>query len=339
MVCVCVYPRLTEERMTWWAPNTWEEMWTTPGPQLRLLSWVPRYKHTCFSVCISFFLFLFRSFLIWQCVSSVSFSGRCADHLQRKGEPGGGRGGIRGEVRQPLPSCCQRWTMSHFLQLSLNARICVCSNCIQQYNTLHTRLWLAKCLFLGFVDDIIEPATTRKKICRDLEVLASKKQVNPWKKHANIPLWNTPTLSTLTLLKASRSNEVRWYPVTMTWLPSRCLLSWLSSTTPLKAGHRDRPPDFVNATKQPKLSFLELWTVKTSTSGCEKICRKCWWPVKQNHNVHLYQMICNILIGKSTLQYLNSILQWSHTFKLLIMWVVAILVTIVEIVSERADYI
>uniref|UniRef100_A0A3Q2ZFK6 Propionyl-CoA carboxylase beta chain, mitochondrial n=1 Tax=Hippocampus comes TaxID=109280 RepID=A0A3Q2ZFK6_HIPCM len=40
----------------------------------------------------------------------------------------------------------------------------------------------------GFVDDIIEPSTTRKRICRDLEVLASKKQVNPWKKHANIPL-------------------------------------------------------------------------------------------------------------------------------------------------------
>uniref|UniRef100_A0A3Q4GS59 Propionyl-CoA carboxylase beta chain, mitochondrial n=1 Tax=Neolamprologus brichardi TaxID=32507 RepID=A0A3Q4GS59_NEOBR len=40
----------------------------------------------------------------------------------------------------------------------------------------------------GFVDDIIEPATTRKMICQDLEVLASKKQVNPWKKHANIPL-------------------------------------------------------------------------------------------------------------------------------------------------------
>lgn len=43
-------------------------------------------------------------------------------------------------------------------------------------------------VFLGFVDDIIEPSTTRKMICRDLEVLASKKQVNPWKKHANIPL-------------------------------------------------------------------------------------------------------------------------------------------------------
>ncbi|XP_024123985.1 propionyl-CoA carboxylase beta chain, mitochondrial [Oryzias melastigma] len=40
----------------------------------------------------------------------------------------------------------------------------------------------------GFVDDIIEPSSTRRKICSDLEVLASKKQVNPWKKHANIPL-------------------------------------------------------------------------------------------------------------------------------------------------------
>uniref|UniRef100_A0A8C9TAS4 Propionyl-CoA carboxylase beta chain, mitochondrial n=1 Tax=Scleropages formosus TaxID=113540 RepID=A0A8C9TAS4_SCLFO len=40
----------------------------------------------------------------------------------------------------------------------------------------------------GFVDDIIQPSMTRKRICRDLEVLASKKQANPWKKHANIPL-------------------------------------------------------------------------------------------------------------------------------------------------------
>ncbi|PIO31102.1 hypothetical protein AB205_0209210 [Aquarana catesbeiana] len=40
----------------------------------------------------------------------------------------------------------------------------------------------------GFVDDIIQPSTTRMRICRDLEVLASKQQVNPWKKHANVPL-------------------------------------------------------------------------------------------------------------------------------------------------------
>uniref|UniRef100_A0A670JCG3 Propionyl-CoA carboxylase beta chain, mitochondrial n=1 Tax=Podarcis muralis TaxID=64176 RepID=A0A670JCG3_PODMU len=40
----------------------------------------------------------------------------------------------------------------------------------------------------GFVDDIIQPSSTRLRICRDLEVLASKRQSNPWKKHANIPL-------------------------------------------------------------------------------------------------------------------------------------------------------
>ncbi|KAG7176976.1 Propionyl-CoA carboxylase beta chain-like [Homarus americanus] len=40
----------------------------------------------------------------------------------------------------------------------------------------------------GFVDDIIEPRTTRRRICQDLDKLASKKLSNPWKKHANIPL-------------------------------------------------------------------------------------------------------------------------------------------------------
>ncbi|NWU68406.1 PCCB carboxylase, partial [Pterocles burchelli] len=40
----------------------------------------------------------------------------------------------------------------------------------------------------GFVDDIIQPSTTRMRICRDLDVLASKAQSSPWKKHANIPL-------------------------------------------------------------------------------------------------------------------------------------------------------
>uniref|UniRef100_A0A5S6R4F8 Propionyl-CoA carboxylase beta chain, mitochondrial n=1 Tax=Trichuris muris TaxID=70415 RepID=A0A5S6R4F8_TRIMR len=40
----------------------------------------------------------------------------------------------------------------------------------------------------GYIDDIIEPRTTRRRICRDLELLSSKKQTNPWKKHGNIPL-------------------------------------------------------------------------------------------------------------------------------------------------------
>lgn len=40
----------------------------------------------------------------------------------------------------------------------------------------------------GYVDDIIEPRYTRRRICRDLEALSSKRLSNPWKKHGNIPL-------------------------------------------------------------------------------------------------------------------------------------------------------
>ena len=40
----------------------------------------------------------------------------------------------------------------------------------------------------GYVDDIIEPETTRQRIANDLEVLANKVQSNPAKKHANMPL-------------------------------------------------------------------------------------------------------------------------------------------------------
>ena len=40
----------------------------------------------------------------------------------------------------------------------------------------------------GYVDDIIEPRITRRRICQDLDMLATKELKNPWKKHANIPL-------------------------------------------------------------------------------------------------------------------------------------------------------
>ncbi|ESO96016.1 hypothetical protein LOTGIDRAFT_116228 [Lottia gigantea] len=40
----------------------------------------------------------------------------------------------------------------------------------------------------GFVDDIIEPESTRKRLCEDLDILAKKDRKNPWKKHANMPL-------------------------------------------------------------------------------------------------------------------------------------------------------
>jgi propionyl-CoA carboxylase beta chain len=40
----------------------------------------------------------------------------------------------------------------------------------------------------GFIDDVIMPRTTRKRICRSLSMLRTKKLENPWRKHGNIPL-------------------------------------------------------------------------------------------------------------------------------------------------------
>lgn len=40
----------------------------------------------------------------------------------------------------------------------------------------------------GFVDDIIEPRTTRWRLISDLTLLSTKKLKNPKKKHGNIPL-------------------------------------------------------------------------------------------------------------------------------------------------------
>jgi propionyl-CoA carboxylase beta chain len=40
----------------------------------------------------------------------------------------------------------------------------------------------------GYVDDVIIPSETRKKLIRALELLATKQDSNPWKKHGNIPL-------------------------------------------------------------------------------------------------------------------------------------------------------
>jgi len=40
----------------------------------------------------------------------------------------------------------------------------------------------------GFVDDVIDPASTRQRLCEDLELLRSKEVTRPWRKHGNIPL-------------------------------------------------------------------------------------------------------------------------------------------------------
>ena len=40
----------------------------------------------------------------------------------------------------------------------------------------------------GFIDDVIMPHGTRRRICRALKTLETKKLENPWRKHGNIPL-------------------------------------------------------------------------------------------------------------------------------------------------------
>ena len=40
----------------------------------------------------------------------------------------------------------------------------------------------------GFIDDVIMPHNTRKRVCRSLAMLRDKQLDNPWRKHGNIPL-------------------------------------------------------------------------------------------------------------------------------------------------------
>jgi len=40
----------------------------------------------------------------------------------------------------------------------------------------------------GYIDDVILPHSTRKRVCRSFAMLRNKKLENPWRKHGNIPL-------------------------------------------------------------------------------------------------------------------------------------------------------
>lgn len=40
----------------------------------------------------------------------------------------------------------------------------------------------------GYIEDVIQPSTTRRRICEDLDFLENKEELEPWKKHGNIPL-------------------------------------------------------------------------------------------------------------------------------------------------------
>jgi propionyl-CoA carboxylase beta chain len=41
---------------------------------------------------------------------------------------------------------------------------------------------------LGYIDDVIMPHGTRRRLIKALRTLKGKQQSNPWKKHDNIPL-------------------------------------------------------------------------------------------------------------------------------------------------------
>jgi propionyl-CoA carboxylase beta chain len=40
----------------------------------------------------------------------------------------------------------------------------------------------------GYIDDVIMPRSTRKRLITALRTLKNKKAENPWKQHDNIPL-------------------------------------------------------------------------------------------------------------------------------------------------------
>jgi len=57
---------------------------------------------------------------------------------------------------------------------------------IQEYKDYFANPYQAASL--GYIDDIIEPRNSRFRIIRALQTLATKKDVNPAKKHSNLPL-------------------------------------------------------------------------------------------------------------------------------------------------------
>ncbi|WP_341675993.1 acyl-CoA carboxylase subunit beta [Niveibacterium sp. SC-1] len=56
----------------------------------------------------------------------------------------------------------------------------------QEYRTKFANPFIAG--HRGYIDDVIMPHETRKRICRSLAMLRDKKLENPWRKHGNIPL-------------------------------------------------------------------------------------------------------------------------------------------------------
>jgi propionyl-CoA carboxylase beta chain len=57
---------------------------------------------------------------------------------------------------------------------------------IEEYETKFSNPYVAAAQ--GYIDDVIDPAETRPRIIRALELLKDKAQTNPRCKHSSIPL-------------------------------------------------------------------------------------------------------------------------------------------------------
>ena len=90
---------------------------------------------------------------------------RLADGRDRRdGRQGGGRDPYRAELRDPE---------------KIAARI-------KEYQDRFANPFIAA--ERGYIDEVILPRSTRRRICRALNMLRNKTVENPWKKHDNIPL-------------------------------------------------------------------------------------------------------------------------------------------------------
>ena len=59
---------------------------------------------------------------------------------------------------------------------------------ITSYSIHYTKLYEFIAAERGYIDDVIMPHSTRRRIARALRLLRNKQLANPWKKHDNIPL-------------------------------------------------------------------------------------------------------------------------------------------------------
>src|SRR5690606_11581134 len=71
----------------------------------------------------------------------------------------------------------------------------------------------------GYVDDVIEPQETRLKLIAGLEMLRSKREELPKRKHGNVPLCPLPRGATC------RSPRAR-SPIPRSWRPSSPRSTW-----------------------------------------------------------------------------------------------------------------